>query len=179
MLSKIYLWHPIFVHFSVALLSLATLFFILSALFPRLILRHQWVIVAEWNLWVGLGLSVLTALFGWLAFGTVSHDDVSHELMEVHAAFALTTVGIFALAAAWSWWQRKTERYPSWAFIGLIAVGFTLLVSTGLRGGELVYIRGLAVTVLPKSEEPNSAATATDQSKITEGHAHGAPGHHH
>jgi uncharacterized membrane protein len=177
MLSKVYLWHPIFVHFSVALLSLAAIFFTLSAFFRRPILRRQWIVVAEWNLWVGLGLSVLTALFGWLAFSTVNHDDVSHELMETHAAFALVTVGVFALAAVWSWRQRKTERYPSWLFLGLIAVGFSLLMITGLRGGELVYMHGLAVTTPQKPEEPNSTATTTDQPKRTHEHPHGTVGY--
>ncbi len=179
MLSKPYLWHPMLVHFSVALLTVAAMFFAISTFFPRAQLRRQWIVVAEWNLWVGLALSALTVMFGWLAFSTVNHDDISHELMKAHAVFALATVGVFVLVAIWSRRQRQTKRYPSWLFLGSIAVGFTLLAITGWRGSELVYGHGLAVTALPKSEEPNGTATTTDRPKTTHGHSPETAAHRH
>ncbi|GEM_PF-727791 len=147
-----YLWHPIFVHFSVALLTVATVFYVLASIFPKAGSRQQWITVAEWNLWVGFGLAVLTLLFGWLAFNTVSHDDASHEAMKVHAVLALITGGSFGVLTLWSIWHRKSAPYPSWTFIGLMLASFGFLVTTGLRGGELVYQHGLAVTSLPKVE---------------------------
>ena len=102
-----YLWHPISVHFSVALLSMATLFYLLPVLFPGATKRNHWIIVAEWALRIGAGLTALTLLFGWLAFNTVNHDDTSHQAMLVF---------------------------------------FGCLMATGLRGGELVFRYGLAVS---------------------------------
>lgn len=42
-------WHPIFVHFTVALLSVAAAFTIAAYLLPEGLLRHQITTVARWN----------------------------------------------------------------------------------------------------------------------------------
>ena len=147
-----YLWHPIFVHFSIALLTVATVFYLLAMVFPKAPLRTRYVHFAEWNLWGGFGLSVFTALLGWLAFNTVNHDDVSHEAMEVHATLALITLASFGFLTVWSLRQRRSNAGPSWPFTVSMLIAFGLLVATGLRGGELVFHHGLAVRSLPKSE---------------------------
>lgn len=174
-----YLWHPIFVHFSVALLSIATAFYVLASLFPDARLHRQWTTVAEWNLWVGFGFAVLTVLFGWLAYSTVAHDDESHAAMQTHAVLALTTTGGFALLTLGSIWHRKASSYPAWWFTGPMVVCFGLLLFTGLRGGELVYKHGLAVDA-PVSVPVIPAAPPTEpqagQAPESEPHA---PGHHH
>lgn len=43
-------WHPIFVHFTVALFSVATGLYALSLLVSNIQLKEQWRIVARWNL---------------------------------------------------------------------------------------------------------------------------------
>jgi len=149
MLDEPYLWHPIFVHFSVALLTVASVLFLLAAILRRTTLRPQWIIVANWNLWIGFALAVLTALFGWLAFNTVAHDDTTHEAMQHHAQLALSTVGGFGILTLWSMWHRTSRTYPSWGFVGLAIVCCGLLAATGLRGGELVYHYGVAVRPPP------------------------------
>src|SRR5712692_3908723 len=68
MLKVVYFWHPIFVHFSVALLSAATGFYVLATLFKKNRFRPQWLTVAHWNFGLGLAMTVLTLLFGWLDF---------------------------------------------------------------------------------------------------------------
>src|SRR6266566_2595292 len=151
-----YLWHPILVHFSIALLTMASAFYALTALWPRARLRPQWLTVAEWSLWVGFGLAVLTLLAGLLAFNTVEHNDAAHPAMQLHAVLALATGAGFGLLALWSRWQRKTKTYPSWPFLALLLLSFGLLVATGLRGGELVYHYGLAVNVPARSGADNT-----------------------
>ncbi len=171
-----YLWHPILVHFSVALLSLATVFYLLSALFPNAVLVSQWRTVAEWNLWVGTGLTLLTILFGWLAFNTVSHDDAAHEPMKLHALLGLVTASGFGLLTLWSFAERKIGKHPSAGFAAMIAICFGFLVVTGLRGGELVYHYGLAISSpTPAKEvvrEPANAHTNHAHSHDAKGHSH-------
>jgi uncharacterized membrane protein len=145
-----YLWHPIVVHFSVALLTVATLFYLLAALFPRAANRTRWIDFAQWNLWGGSGLSVLTVLLGWLAYNTVSHDDASHEAMAIHATLALVTLAAFGLLTVWSLWKFRRSAIPSRTFTVFVLAAFGFLVATGLRGGELVFHYGLAVSSLPK-----------------------------
>src|SRR2546421_4820680 len=148
-----YLWHPIFVHFSVGLLTAATTFYVLVRVFGKAALLRQWIIVAEWNLWVGFGFAVLTILFGWLASITVEHDDIAHGVLQTHMTLALMTGGGFGAMTVWSAWHRKARSYPSWAFTALMVVCFGLLLATGLRGGELVYEHGVAVGLEHGPEE--------------------------
>ena len=44
-------WHPIFVHFTVALLTMSVFFYGLSFVAPGNRFYEQWVSVARWNLW--------------------------------------------------------------------------------------------------------------------------------
>ena len=147
-----YLWHPIFVHFSVALLSVATIFFVLAALFQKAKMRTRWMDFARWNLWGGTGLSVVTALLGWLAYNTVSHDDPSHAAMGTHASLALVMLAAFGALALWVALRRGANEPPSFFFTFALLAAFALLVATGLRGGQLVFHYGLAVDSLPKPE---------------------------
>jgi uncharacterized membrane protein len=147
-----YLWHPIFVHFSVALLSVATIFYVLAAVFRKAQMRARWVHFARWNLWGGTGLSVLTALLGWLAYSTVGHDDPSHEAMDTHATLALVTLAAFGVLALWVAPRRWANEPPSFIFTFGLLAAFALLVATGLRGGQLVFHYGLAVDSLPRPE---------------------------
>ncbi len=70
-------WHPILVHFTVALLSLSVILFV-AINFVGGTLREQWLIVARWSLWFGAAITLLTALAGLYAYNTVAHDTPSH-----------------------------------------------------------------------------------------------------
>ena len=48
-------WHPVFVHFTVALLIIAAAIHLLSHFMPNSELGNQLTIVARWNLWIGVG----------------------------------------------------------------------------------------------------------------------------
>jgi uncharacterized membrane protein len=167
--DKIYLWHPVFVHFSVALLCVAALFYVLAVIVRSKPVAQQWVVVAQWNLWLGVVLTGLTVLFGWLAFNSVRHDDGAHELMLAHRNWALATTVIFAVLALWSFWDRKERRYLSWVFAALMILAAGALLATALRGGDLVYGHGLAVSALPKPEEERSgmAVPAPQENQAT------------
>lgn len=161
-------WHPLFVHFTVALLSIASLFFLLAWIFKARAIAAQWASVAYWNLWLGMGFAVITALAGWDAYNTVAHDTPSHAAMTDHRNWALATLAVYAGIAAWSAWQYRAGKEIKWHFLLVVFIGAGLLASTGWRGGELVYRYGLGVMSMPKAEG--------------EGHAHehgGAGGHAH
>jgi uncharacterized membrane protein len=174
-----YLWHPIFVHFSIALLTVATGFYLLAGIFRKAASRGHWISIAEWTLWLGLGFTACTLLFGWIAFNTVSHDsDAVHELMEQHALLALITSGGFALVTLWSFRHRKESSYPCWPFIGLMLVCCGLLATTGWRGGDLVYHHALAVDLPPRPVSGAPASGAEQPAAIDKG-VPPSPAHHH
>jgi uncharacterized membrane protein len=149
-------WHPVFVHFTIALLSMAVVFYLLKAVLPanneyQTALRT----LAKTNLLIGTGFAVITAIAGWLAYNSVAHDTPSHLAMTTHRNWALITLAVFIVLALWSLWQKqKTKIF--FLFILLIAGG--LLAITGRLGAEAVYRYGLGVQSIPKSS--------------AEGHAH-------
>ena len=145
-------WHPIFVHFSVALLSVAAAFHLASHFVSKPALATQWTIVARWNLWLGIGLTLLTVAAGWYAYYTVDHDAPSHVAMTEHRNWAMVTLVLFLGIAAWEYYLHRHAKGKGWLFTGLLIVAAMLLISTAWHGGELVYRYGLGVMALPKSE---------------------------
>jgi len=158
-------WHPVFVHFTVALLSLAVVLFVVAPLIKGS-LREQWLIVARWTLWFGVAITLITGLTGLYAYNTVAHDGPSHIAMTEHRNWALATIPLFLLLAAWAIVWTRRGKPLSIAFIVPMVVAGGLLGSTAWHGGELVYRYGLGVMSLPKAEG--------------EGHHHShGDGHHH
>jgi uncharacterized membrane protein len=92
-------WHPVFVHFTVALLIIAAAIHLLSHFLPKGELANQLTIVARWNLWFGVGFTLLTIAAGWYAFNTVAHDAPSH----IRAVTWYRRLGVLLVAA----WQKQ------------------------------------------------------------------------
>ena len=144
-------WHPVFVHFTVALLSLAVIFPLVDKVLNNARLKEQLQIMARWNLWLGTGFGIVTALAGWDAYNTVEHDAASHAAMTLHLYWALATLAVFVMLSSWSIWRTYTNRKNGALFTVLLLAGGALLLSTAWHGGELVYRYGLGVMSLPQS----------------------------
>jgi len=146
-------WHPIFVHFTIALLSIAGIGFILAYINIGGRFKADILKVAQWNFIIGSAITILTLLAGWYAYNTVAHDTASHAAMTDHRNWALATVGLMVLINAWLWRNRnKKAQRPSIPFVITIVLFMALLSSTAWRGGEVVYRYGLGVMSLPVSE---------------------------
>lgn len=176
MFTELTYWHPVFVHFTVALLSVSFLFFLLSLLVPDdSRYKHQWLSVGRWNLWLGMLLTIFTILAGWVAFNTVNHDTPSHLMMLEHRFWALTTVAIFVLLTIWSLGLFVKGREEPKVFVVVMFLAVGLLGTTGWYGGELVYRHGLAVMSMPNVDEHDHAAHGDmhdDMHGESEGHGH-------
>lgn len=158
-------FHPIFVHFTVALLLLSVGLFVITP-FIKSPLKEQWQTVARWSLWFGAGITIITGFAGLDAYNTVAHDTPSHLAMTEHRNWAIVAIVLFLALAAWSIiWVRKS-RDLGIAFVVSMVIAGGVLASTAWHGGELVYRYGLGVMSLPKAEG--------------EGHSHsGGGGHDH
>lgn len=143
-------WHPIFVHFTVALLTVAAALHLISHFVSDAERVNQLTLVARWNLWLGVGMTVLTVGAGWYAYNTVNHDTPSHAAMTEHRNWALATTAAFLAVVAVELWLQRHKQGRSWLFTGLLVVAAGLLVSTAWHGGELVYRYGLGVMSMPK-----------------------------
>lgn len=171
-------YHPIFVHFTVALLSISAGFFVLAYLFRRHKWRQQWLTTAYWNLWVGAGLTLVTVAAGWHAFNTVDHDTPSHEAMLEHRNWALVTVTVILLVAAWSARRYAKSRPQNPLFVGSMVLVWALVTATAWHGAELVYRYGLGVMSLPKVESHGAGHGGhTHGSDAKEGAGQEAHGH--
>jgi uncharacterized membrane protein/ketosteroid isomerase-like protein len=143
-------WHPILVHFTIALLAIATLLFVVSAVAGRGRAMPGVEAAANWNLWLGAALTALTIAAGLQAAGSVAHDDAAHLAMEDHKLWALSTAGLFMLLALWNALRVRRAQGVGSAFVALMLVALVGLAGTGLRGADLVFRHGLGVMSLPQ-----------------------------
>lgn len=148
-------WHPIFVHFTVSTLSLASVFYLVTYILviKNNQVHHKTRQFADWNLWLGAVFAIITVIAGWLAYNTVAHDTPSHEAMTDHRNWALATTAVFLVIAIWSIYRKRVNQGIKPVFMLLVLIAFFLLGSTAWRGGEAVYRYGLGVMSLPKVEE--------------------------
>ena len=150
-------WHPLFVHFSIALLSMSTLFFVMLKITNKSSVQEQFKIMAYWNLWLGTGFSIVTAIAGWFAYNSVAHDTPSHEAMTDHRNWALVTLFLYILISIWAVRAYKNGKNSGVIFTIVLLLAFLVLASTGWRGSESVYRYGLGVMSMPKSEAAGHA----------------------
>ncbi|KTD71761.1 hypothetical protein Lste_0046 [Legionella steelei] len=150
-------WHPIFVHFTVALFTTAFGFYLLAYLAPyiRYIpakMALEFEVVSRWCLWSAAVVTVLTVLAGLYAYNSVAHDEAGHMAMTDHRNWALSTAFVMGLVAIWSVWRYAKQKTVTITYLIAMLLVQGLLLATAWRGGELVYRHGLGVMSLPKAE---------------------------
>lgn len=155
--------HPMLVHFSVALLSVATFLFVAIECLKDGKIPRQMLIVARWNLWMGSLISVLTMVTGLNAFATVSHTALSHQAMLVHKTWAQTIAWLFLALAFWQNFTYHHKPMRILFLLGLITSWFVLLIAAH-HGGKLVYTYGVGVKT-PETSTAISVSDQVDQSK--------------
>ena len=165
-------WHPVFVHFAIGLLTISTVFHVIAAIKGKSTNYYQFENVANWNLWVGALLAVVTVITGWLAYNSVDHDTPSHLAMTDHRNWAMVTAGIFVAIAIWSYMRAKKSLPIGWGIAIVMLVAAGLLTATGWKGGELVYRHGLGVMSLPSKSEHDHAAHDHGTEAQDGGHSH-------
>lgn len=144
-------WHPVLVHFTVALLVISAVMHFLSHFMSSGKLANQLMMAARWNLWIGVGFALLTVAAGWYAYNTVAHDTPSHIVMNEHRNWAMVTFALFIGIAGWEYYLSRRNKSKGWLFTMLMAIGAGLLLTTAWHGGELVYRHGLGVMSLPET----------------------------
>ena len=142
-------WHPIFVHFTVALYLSSSLLFVAGLAFPGRRWTAACLTTAHWNLWLGAVLTIITVAAGIYAFNTVRHDEASHLAMTDHRNWALATAAVWWALALWAVWKARRNPEVRTGFVAAVVLGVGLLGVTGWKGGELVYRYGLGVQSLP------------------------------
>ena len=143
--------HPMLVHFPIVLFTLALcidtgLVFMLRG---DLSARRCLPLTGLAALGIGLLFAVLAAVFGDMALDIAVDKGFGRDPLEEHEGLAGATITLFGLLALVqiiaAWRSIPLDGNRGKAFVGVMAIGFLLLVSTAYHGGELVY--GLGVNV--------------------------------
>jgi uncharacterized membrane protein len=135
-------FHPMLVHFPIALLFVSVLFDVASRALTRDNLREG----ALWLLGLGLLGGIAGAIAGTLAEDAAEKAGVAEALIETHEMLAYLTLGIMTvlflsrLLLRNRFSTRVFAAYLVVATLGLVAVS-----ATGHTGGNLVYEHGAGV----------------------------------
>jgi len=136
------LFHPAFVHFSVALLVLGSL----AECFG--LLAHRPAAIRFGAPLTILGtLSLLpTLVTGYLAANVVALDGAALATLGLHELNGWLVLGAYTALLFWKGWNRGTvPDSQRVAFALLLLVGLALVVVSAVLGGELVYVHGAGV----------------------------------
>ena len=142
--------HPIFVHFTVALLLVSTALFLVSKIVKNKKVLDVILNTAYVNLWIGFLITIVTVSMGFYAYYTVAHDSLSHLAMTDHRNWALITFGMFTAVFIWSIINYRRKIQHNSLFLTSLIIASILLLTTAYKGGEVVFRYGIGVMSLPK-----------------------------
>lgn len=133
--------HPLFVHFPIALLSLATVVAIVG------------LFLKKWNLSLTLMILLVTGMiFGIISYMlgdggehyAMSHFGAQHvqSLVHLHEKFAMSALIVYGIATvtqAIRMWIVKYKTVAAIATVILTVIGFVLLIIAGHLGASITY----------------------------------------
>jgi uncharacterized membrane protein len=139
-------WHPIFVHFPLALLPIAAASLVYARFWPQHKFSNQLAVVGTWT----LGLAAVAALVSVASgFATTLHLTIdqgeAQRNFSLHERWAIfSSVIVLALAVLRTAGRASAAR-PSLFLVGALIFSCVALVVTGFYGGENVYHFGLGL----------------------------------
>jgi uncharacterized membrane protein len=139
-------YHPILVHFPIALSVIATLLDVGRWVFDRdRLLRSDF-----WGGTTPLLLAALLGAFGAIATGLNAEpsgpSEAVHELVEAHETLAFVATGLLAVLSFWRVGLRGA--FPKRGGFLYLALSLTLAVVLGYGsyfGGQMVFTHGVGV----------------------------------
>jgi uncharacterized membrane protein len=138
-------WHPIFVHFPLALGLFAAALLFAARVLPSS--RHAAVfgIVGTWNL-VAAAIGALFALgSGLAALLDLTLSPAARLAVGSHVKWALSASFLLVALAVWRGAGNDPDARPSWPLLAMLALASAALIVTGYLGGQNVYEYGIGV----------------------------------
>lgn len=164
-------FHPIVVHFPIALTVISFLLNIASYVRRSHPISVQLAGAGHFTLWLAALSAAAAVLFGWLAFNSISnHDDAGHAAMLLHRSWAIPTAIGLVLLASWDAWKYRVTEMISVPMLFLLFLLSQAIAVTGWLGGEVVYRHGIGVLSMPSSgtghaHQGDANVNASSQSK--------------
>lgn len=135
-------WHPLAVHFPIALATTAGLLLLAGHLLPRATALPT---AGRLLILLAAPSAVIASLLGWHAFQSVEHDAAGHAVMIRHRTWALTSTASLLLLALWDGRRWLAGRAPSRLVTAASLAVIGGLGMTGWLGGEMVYRHGIGI----------------------------------
>jgi uncharacterized membrane protein len=138
-------WHPIAVHFPLALVLTGAL--ALSASCARTLTRHSAVLatVGSWNVCLGAVGALFALGTGLAAVVSVHVDPDARAAVSLHVKWAIFTSMALLLLAVWRGAGNAQDAPPSRRFLVVLWAVTAALIVTGYHGGQNVYRYGVGV----------------------------------
>jgi uncharacterized membrane protein len=139
-------WHPMMVHFPLALTLTGFLCLVSSRLLQnKPSYAASLAACGTWNLAIGGFMALLTLGTGLgAAWHLRLHTDMQHSLSR-HVIWAVSTSQLVVFLGLWRMLATTPEEKPSKRFLALATIACIGFIVTGYYGGENVYHYAMGV----------------------------------
>jgi len=138
-------WHPMVVHFPLALGVSSALFLLAARLVRDQRRAATLATVGTWNLCVGAVAALFALATGVAAVVDLHVGAAAHQAISTHLKWAIFTTLALVLLAVWRGAGSAWDSRPGWPFVVVLLAATAALVVTGYRGGQNVYRYGIGV----------------------------------
>jgi uncharacterized membrane protein len=138
-------WHPIAVHFPLALVLTGAV--VLSASRLSGLTRHRAALatVGTWNICIGAVGALFALGTGLAAVVSIHVDAAARAAVALHVKWAIFTSMALILLAVWRGAGNAQDARPSRWFLAVLWAVTAALLVTGYHGGQNVYRYGVGV----------------------------------
>jgi uncharacterized membrane protein len=155
-------WHPLIVHFPLALIATGALCLSAARVLPTQPHAGTLAVVGTWTLGFGTAGLFLALGSGLAAVIDLKVGSAAHRAISAHVKSAILTTVLALLAAIWRCVAVPQESRPSWGFLLVLWVATSSLTVTGYRGAQNVYRYGVGVAADGTDDGAGVAADRTD-----------------
>jgi uncharacterized membrane protein len=138
-------WHPIIVHFPIALTLSAGVALIAARLVRNESLAETLASVGTWNLCAGAVAALFALATGLAGVLDLQVGAAARAAISTHVKWAMFTSMVLVLVSVWRGAGSAPRSRPSWLFVVVLSVTCVALSMTGYFGGENVYRHGVGV----------------------------------
>ena len=138
-------WHPLIVHFPIALTLTAGLALLVAKLARNESLAETLALIATWNLAAGAIAALFALATGLAGVLDLQVGDAARAAISTHVKWAMFTSMALILTAVWRGAGNAPRSRPSWLLVAVLSAVCAAWSVTGYFGGENVYRFGIGV----------------------------------
>jgi uncharacterized membrane protein len=138
-------WHPMMVHFPLALTLTGFFCLLLSRLLQHKPLHASLAACGTWNFVIGGVTALMTLGTGLAAAWHLQLHGGAQYSVSRHVSWAVCTSQLVVLLGLWRAFGNRVDRTPTLLFLAIALIACGGFIVTGYYGGENVYHYALGV----------------------------------